>query len=141
MIGLLAAAAAAFLGACGSGGGASVAGHAKPAAGGSVAAAQPAAAVGRRTGAPRGYDPRNAALACIRQRGVDARLAGDDAIQVGDSPLQPRIVFSTDAAATSRSLQGKAQGAEQIGDTLLYVRQGSGAVLSTLELCLDKHDG
>ena len=84
-------------------------------------------------------DKRAVALDCIvNQKGIDAELSGDTAIQVGSDPdTQPRIeFFVTSGEAEGRQFQGNAQGAEHIGNALLFVREGSDELLDELEGCL-----
>lgn len=82
-------------------------------------------------------DKRAVALACIKEKGVDARPEGKDVIQVGDRRTGPRIQFylSTGAAETTQ-FKGEAQGAEQIENALMYVREGDDRLLEELETCV-----
>jgi len=82
-------------------------------------------------------DKRGVALACIKEKGVDARPEGKDVIQVGDRRTGPRIQFylSTGAAETTQ-FKGEAQGAEQIENALMYVREGDDRLLEELETCV-----
>ncbi len=83
-------------------------------------------------------DKRAVALACMKEEGIDARPEGKDVIQVGDRRTGPRIQFylSTGAAETTQ-FKGEAQGAEQIENALMYVRQGNDQLLEQLESCVD----
>ena len=84
-------------------------------------------------------DKRAVALDCIvNQKGIEAEATGDNAIQVGDNPdTEPRIEFLvTSGEAESRQYQGAAQGAEHIGNALLFVREGSDDLLDEIEGCL-----
>jgi hypothetical protein len=82
-------------------------------------------------------DKRAVALACMKEEGIDARPKGKDVIQVGDERTGPRIQFylSTGAAETTQ-FKGEAQGAEQIENALLYVRQGDDELLEQIENCV-----
>jgi hypothetical protein len=84
-------------------------------------------------------DDRTAALDCLTtDKGLDAREEGDDMIQIGDVDTGPRIqFFLTAGEAEGAQFAGKAEGAEQIGATLLYVREGSDKLLTDVEACLD----
>jgi hypothetical protein len=84
-------------------------------------------------------DNRTAALDCLTQdKGIDAREDGDDSIQIGDADTGPRIqFFLTAGEAEGAQFAGKAEGAEQIGPTLFYVREGSDDLLKNVEYCLD----
>lgn len=145
MIGLLAAAVAALYAGCGGATGAAVVGHGRHAGEATRASpSRPAAA----TGAPAAshahpaFDPRDDALTCIHKKGVAAHKVGAHRVRVGRSLARPLIVFtSSPQAAVTASLRGSAQGAEQIGDTLLYVNRGPEGVLSKVEACLDENDG
>ena len=74
----------------------------------------------------------------MKEEGIPARPEGKDVIQVGDRRTGPRIQFylSTGAAETTQ-FKGEAQGAEQIENALLYVRQGDDKLLEELEGCVD----
>jgi hypothetical protein len=87
---------------------------------------------------PNPNDKRAVALACLRdEQGLDARLTGQKSIQV-DGRGGPRIEFSISAGeAEGRQFQGQAEGAEQIGVALLFVNQGSDALLKKIETCLE----
>ena len=67
------------------------------------------------------------------RRRVDARLVGptnDQEIVIGDSADAPRIkFFLTAGEAEAEQFQGRGEGAEQIGGTLLYVGDGSDDLL------------
>jgi len=82
-------------------------------------------------------DKRAVALGCIREEGIPARPEGDDVIQVGDRRTGPRIQFylSTGAAETTQ-FKGEAQGAQQIENALLFVREGDDRLLEKLESCV-----
>ena len=82
-------------------------------------------------------DKRGLALACMKEKRIDARPEGKDVIQVGDRRTGPRIQFylSTGAAETTQ-FKGEAQGAEQIENALMYVREGDDQLLEELESCV-----
>ena len=84
-------------------------------------------------------DKRAVALACMKEKRIPARPEGKDVIQVGDRRTGPRIQFylSTGAAETTQ-FKGEAQGAEQIENALMYVRQGDDKLLEELEGCVDE---
>ncbi len=82
-------------------------------------------------------DKRALALVCMKEKRIDARPEGKDVIQVGDRRTGPRIQFylSTGAAETTQ-FKGEAQGAEQIENALMYVREGDDRLLEELETCV-----
>ncbi len=84
-------------------------------------------------------DKRAVALDCIvNKEGIQARLLGDREIQVAPADTGPRIEFLISSGeAEGRQFQGDAQGAEQIGSTLLFLNEGSEDQLEKLERCLD----
>jgi hypothetical protein len=87
--------------------------------------------------ASRPYDPRNSVIGCIHGKGLDARRSGLAAIAVGAAAGGPRIVFApTSGAAEADHVRPGAEGAEVIGDALLYVGSGSDSELGKLEDCL-----
>ena len=86
-------------------------------------------------------DDRTATMTCLQDAGVDnARLVGADAEQkivIGDSADAPRVkFFLTAGEAEAEQFQGRGEGAEQIGGTLLYVGDGSDDQLEPVEKCL-----
>ena len=85
-------------------------------------------------------DKRGATLTCLREdKGLPARARGADAIQVGDPGTGPRIqFFLTAGEAEAKQFEGGAEGSEQLGSALLFVRQGSERVLEQVEACLDE---
>ena len=84
-------------------------------------------------------DKRAVTLECLtEEQGVKARLAGRNAIQVGDSEKGPRILFFlTGGQAEAEQFAGDREGSEQIGNALLFVRDGSEQLLEDVEYCLD----
>lgn len=84
-------------------------------------------------------DRRAVALYCIEERqGLEARPEGQHEILVGDPGTGPRVrLFRTSAEAEATQFDGKAEGTEQIGGALLYVRRGSDEVLRKIEVCLE----
>jgi hypothetical protein len=85
-------------------------------------------------------DNRTVALNCIQDAGIDARLEGDEGeeeIVIGDGPDAPHIkFFLTGPEAEAEQFQGRGEGAEQIGEALLYVGNGSDDELREVEECL-----
>jgi hypothetical protein len=88
---------------------------------------------------PDSSDKRGSALWCLKyEKEIQAEEVDDNAIQVGDdSERDPRIeFFVTSGEAEGRQFQGNAQGAEHIGNALLFVREGSDDLLEEIEACL-----
>ena len=85
------------------------------------------------------YDPRDSRIACLQKQGLQARKAGQRDVLVTTGPRPPlRISFaSTPGAAEALAVEGKAQGAEQLGRALLYVGDASEPLLTQIESCLD----
>ena len=86
-------------------------------------------------------DDRSAAMECIQEAGVEgARLEGKEGEQeivIGNTPDAPRVkFFLTAGEAEAEQFQGRGEGAEQIGGTLLYVGDGSDDLLEPVEKCL-----
>jgi hypothetical protein len=104
------------------------------ACGGSDAPARPGGA-GQ---APDPNDKRAVALDCIvNKERVPAKLSGDQAIQMGPKG-GPRIEFLISGGeAEGQQFQGNAQGAEQIGSTLLFINDGTDDQLEAAEKCLE----
>jgi hypothetical protein len=85
-------------------------------------------------------DTRAVALECLtEEKGLDARLDGDDRIIVGGDGPEIKF-FLTSGEAEGAAFAGKAEGAEQIGAALLYVepevREDSEELLADVESCL-----
>jgi hypothetical protein len=85
-------------------------------------------------------DKRAVALECLTEtKDLNARLDGEDAILVGDSETGPRIrFFLTSGEAEAEQFEGRGEGAEQIGNALLFTRGGSEEELADVEHCLDE---
>jgi hypothetical protein len=85
-------------------------------------------------------DKRAAAMTCLEDEGVDARLEGEEdeeEIVIGEGEGAPRVkFFLTAGESEAAQFEGRGEGAEQIGPTLLYVNEGEDDVLETVELCL-----
>ena len=90
------------------------------------------------SGAP--PDPNNkrgVAMGCITGKGLQARLVGEQSIQVGP-PGGARVEFFVSGGeAEGQQFQGLAQGAEQIGQALLFLNNASSDDLGKVEACLD----
>jgi len=104
-------------------------------------AALPGCAIGSSDGSGNADDSDKQAVAldCLtKDKGLDARDDGDNAITVDNPKTGPRIVFYlTSGEAEARQFEGGAEGSEQIGSALLFVRDGSDDVLNDVESCLD----
>jgi hypothetical protein len=68
-------------------------------------------------------DTRAVVLACLtEEKGVDARLDGDEEIALNGNADRPRIrFFLTAGEAEAAQFEGDVEGAEQIGAALLFV--------------------
>jgi hypothetical protein len=84
-------------------------------------------------------DKRATALECLKEeQKVDARLLGDDSIQVDGTRRGPRIrFFLTPGEAEAQQFLGHGEGAEQIKSALLFTRDGAEDVLQSTEECLN----
>jgi hypothetical protein len=85
------------------------------------------------------YDPRDSRVTCLTKEGLPAHKAGASDVLVtprGSAPL--RIYFaSTPGEAEALAVEARANGAEQLGRTLLYVGNASEPLLTKIEGCLD----
>jgi hypothetical protein len=85
-------------------------------------------------------DKRAVAMECFEEEGIDARLEGregEEEIVIGEGEGAPRVkFFLTAGESEAAQFEGRGEGAEQIGPTLLYVNEGEDDVLETVELCL-----
>jgi hypothetical protein len=105
-----------------------------------VAVLTPACGGGGAGGTDDATDKRGEALTCLtEEKDLPARAMGPDTIQVGDPRTGPRIqFFLTTGEAEAKQFEGGAEGSEQLGSALLFVRQGSERVLEEIEACLDE---
>ena len=102
------------------------------------------AGCGSNDAAPAGddSDARSAALACIAdQNGIDARLDGDDEIELEGAATGTHIRFYLTAGeAEAAQFEGDGEGAEQIGAALLFVEPevnpDTEDILGDVEKCL-----
>lgn len=87
---------------------------------------------------PNPNDKQAVALDCIQGKQIPVQKRGDKGLQVGNPATGPRIdFFLTNGQAEGKQFGGDAQGAEQIGTALLYVRGGGEDLLEKIEDCLD----
>ena len=109
-----------------------------------LALAAALAGCGSNDAAPAGddSDSRSVALACIAdQKGIDARLDGDDQIVLGGAASGTHIRFYLTAGeAEAAQFEGDGEGAEQIGAALLFVEPevdpDTEDILGDVEKCL-----
>ena len=87
-------------------------------------------------------DPRTAApdrLACLLAHHLPARKVGMDGIQIGALPSGPTVHFvPSNSVAEALKVIGAAQGAEMIGNALVYPHQASDSELTQVEDCVAK---
>ncbi len=88
-------------------------------------------------GGSSGYEPyqtRNAALDCIKSKGVAAVPIGKDRIKL---PQGASVFFAADrGGAAAMQARGQAEGAEVIGPALFFVGSADGNLTSRVETCL-----
>ena len=90
-------------------------------------------------GGPNPNDERGQALACLTGKRLPARAVGEREIVVGEGAGAPRIrYFTTSGEAEALQFEGGAEGAEQIGNALLWVKRGSDKLLDEIESCLNE---
>lgn len=84
-------------------------------------------------------DKRGLALACIRdEKGIEARPVGDKGIEIGPGGEDSRVdFFQSSLEAEGEQFEGRAEGAEQIGAALFYVRELPEEMLVEVEDCLN----
>ena len=89
-------------------------------------------------------DTRGVAFACIAdEKGIDARLDGDDEIALGGAATGTHIKFYLTAGeAEAAQFEGDGEGAEQIGAALLFVEPevdpDTEDILGDVEKCLSE---
>jgi hypothetical protein len=81
------------------------------------------------------YDPREPVASCLRDNGVAARLVDGRAVDASGVRIE---FLSTPGQAEARQIEGRAQGAEQIGRALIWVGGASEERLATIEKCVDR---
>lgn len=87
---------------------------------------------------PNPNDKQAVALDCIKGKDIPVQQRGEDGLQVGNPATGPRIeFFLTNGQAEGKQFAGDAQGAEQIGPSLLYTRGAQDELLEKIEDCLD----
>jgi hypothetical protein len=88
---------------------------------------------------PESNDKRGEALNCLQNKHhLDARLRGEDQIQVGDARTGPWVrFFLTRGEAESAQFRGKAEGSIESGSALIFVRRNSDPLLTQVEDCID----
>lgn len=84
-------------------------------------------------------DKRGVALACIRdEKNIDATPVGDKGIAIKADGQESRIdFFQSSLEAEGEQFEGRAEGAEQVGAALFYVRELSEQTLVEIEDCLN----
>ena len=88
---------------------------------------------------PTTNDTRATVLDCLKnEQKLGARELGKDSLEVGAPAARTRIkFFLTNGEAEAAQFEGKGEGAEQIGQTLLFVGKAPDAELQKVEQCLD----
>jgi hypothetical protein len=82
-------------------------------------------------------DKRAVAMTCFQDKGIDARLRGENGIVIGNGADAPHVRFYlTSGESEAAAFEGNGEGAEQIGSALLYVGGGSDDLLEDVENCL-----
>ena len=104
-----------------------------------VALAIGVAGCGNTKAGPDSNDKRADALTCLTDKyKLQARMVGDDTIQVGDPRTGPRIrFFLTRGQAEGAQFEGTAEGTLQSGAALIYVRKNGDDLLEKVEDCVD----
>lgn len=88
---------------------------------------------------PNTNDTRATVLDCLKnEQKLAAREIGKDSLEVGAPAVRTRIkFFLTNGEAEAAQFEGRGEGAEQIGQTLLFVGKAPDAELQKVEQCLD----
>lgn len=74
-------------------------------------------------------------LECLLEEGFEARSVGPT-IEI-DGPDGPRVEFNVSGGESeTRAFKGEAQGAEQLGSTLLFVGPAGDRELEAIETCV-----
>ena len=82
-------------------------------------------------------DQRSIHVDCMKAAGIPVTKVGLTGLQIGAPPGGPTITFEpTAGSAQQAQISGSAQGAEVIGNALLYPNAGSDAELTGIENCL-----
>jgi hypothetical protein len=87
-------------------------------------------------------DPRttkNNHVQCLQQRHLQVKLVGNTGLQIGSAPSSATVVFEpTPGSAQAGQIASRSQGAEVIGNALVYPNGASESDLSAIEDCLTK---
>jgi hypothetical protein len=84
-------------------------------------------------------DPRALHVACLKQHHVPVVEVGQTGLRIGNGPGAATVTFaSTPGAAQALQIGGSIQGAEVIGNALLYPNQAPDGELAQVETCLAK---
>ena len=104
-----------------------------------LALATALAGCGSTKAGPDSNDKRADALTCLTDKyHLDARMVGEDTIQVGDPRTGPKVrFFLTRGQAEGAQFEGTAEGTLQSGAALIYVRRNGDDVLEKVEDCID----
>lgn len=88
--------------------------------------------------APASEDKRGLALAClVDEQGIDARPEGDKGIAIGDGDAQIDF-YQSSLEAEGEQFEGRAEGAEQVGAALFYLRELDEQTIVAIEDCLNE---
>ena len=80
------------------------------------------------------YQPRDAALGCLKRAGLKAVPVGKDRIKLEHGAS---IYFAADrGGAAAMQVRGQAEGAEVIGSALYFVGSAGGNITARVESCL-----
>jgi len=81
------------------------------------------------------YDPRVPVASCLRDNGMAARVIDGRTVEVAGVRIE---FLATPGEAEARQIEGRAQGAEQIGRALVWVGRAPDEQLATIEECVDR---
>ncbi len=83
------------------------------------------------------YQPRDRFVECARGLGLQVNPIGQDTAQLLPAATGARVVFAVDMdAATVLQIRGQAEGAEQIGQAVVYSSRASDSQIEQIQNCL-----
>jgi len=83
------------------------------------------------------FQPRDRFVECVRKVGLQVAPVGQDTAQVLPVATGAKVVFAVDMdAATALQIRGQAEGAEQIGQAIVFSSRASDTQIEQIQNCL-----
>ena len=83
------------------------------------------------------FQPRDRFVECARKVGLQVAPIGQDTAQILPAATGAKVVFAVDMdAATAMQIRGQAEGAEQIGQAIVYGSRASDSQIEQIQNCM-----